>query len=353
MEPSKKKVVFVIPALVKAGAERVVSLLSIDYAKRGYDVLVVAYGGEKGYEVGGRFMTLGIPQSLPRPIRKIANTILPIFLFRRLFRKEKPDIVVSFLSNIAPILTGYPLIVSLHTHYERLSFLDRYAVQTLYKRKNVRSIVVPSEGLRASFIAHGAPSTIVVIPNPIEMEPVSPTPYKDRTSIVAVGRLLPIKQFDALLRAFANASLPQTVSLVIVGDGPERSHLESLAQKLRLTNVVFTGQVDNPSDYMARARCLVMTSEMETFGNVLVEAMAVGTPVLSYDCDYGPREIINDGVDGILVPLNDEEELSRRMKTLYDLDEASWQTMSERASARAEAFSLSSIGEKWEALTYE
>lgn len=138
--------------------------------------------------------------------------------------------------------------------------------------------------------------------------------------VIGVGRLTPQKDFQTLIRAFALVREKQPSKLIILGEGEERLLLEKLIQEMDLENdVALPGFVDNPFAYMRRASLFVLSSLWEGFGNVLAEAMACGTPVVSTDCPSGPREILEDGKWGRLVPPGDHEALSEAiMATLNE-----------------------------------
>lgn len=124
--------------------------------------------------------------------------------------------------------------------------------------------------------------------------------------ILGVGRLVRQKDFATLIRAFALVRMEQPVRLIIIGEGEERDKLEALLRTLGLEqDVALPGFVENPYKYMKRAAVFVLSSRYEGLSNVLVEAMAVGTPVVSTDCPSGPMEILESGRWGKLVPVGD------------------------------------------------
>lgn len=138
--------------------------------------------------------------------------------------------------------------------------------------------------------------------------------------IVSAGRLCPEKDFATLIRAFALVRARRPARLVILGQGAERKNLEALVAELGLgESVALAGFVNNPYAYMSRAALFALSSTAEGFGNVIVEALAVGTPVVSTDCRSGPREILDGGRYGKLAPVGDaaalaeaiDEQLSR------------------------------------------
>lgn len=133
--------------------------------------------------------------------------------------------------------------------------------------------------------------------------------------ILSAGRLHPQKDFPTLLKAFALVSKDKPCRLMILGEGEERNKLEALVCELQLQGrVVFPGQVANPYAYMAQSRLFVLSSAWEGFGNVLAEALAVGTPVVSTDCPSGPREILQNGLYGALVPVGNVQALSQAIR---------------------------------------
>ncbi|SKB16029.1 Glycosyl transferase, group 1 [Planktothrix sp. PCC 11201] len=129
--------------------------------------------------------------------------------------------------------------------------------------------------------------------------------------ILGVGRLHAQKDFRTLILAFAQLRQQQPARLIILGEGEERSALQSLIQTLGLeTDVALLGFVSNPYAYMAASAILVLSSAWEGFGNVLVEAMAAGTPVVSTNCDSGPSEILAAGRYGQLVTVGDPQAMA-------------------------------------------
>jgi len=138
--------------------------------------------------------------------------------------------------------------------------------------------------------------------------------------VLGVGRLTVQKDFGVLLRAFAKLRAQRPARLMIVGEGELRPELEGLVQQLGLdADVALPGFTDNPYAYMRRAALLALSSRFEGFGNVLAEAMACGTPVVSTDCPSGPAEILEGGQWGRLVPVGDVEALANAMlATLAD-----------------------------------
>lgn len=129
--------------------------------------------------------------------------------------------------------------------------------------------------------------------------------------IVGMGRLTALKGFDTLIRAFSLMPGTRERKLLILGEGEERERLIQLIQDLQLGDrVELPGFVDHPTGWLEKASLFVSASRFEGFGNVIVEALACGVPVVSTDCPHGPREILEDGRYGTLVPVGDPEAMA-------------------------------------------
>jgi glycosyltransferase involved in cell wall biosynthesis len=199
-----------------------------------------------------------------------------------------------------------------------------HAVRWLYPRAD--GIVAVSEGVADDLarVARIPRSRITVIHNPIvtdellagaRVPPEHPWFAEPEPPVlVAAGRLTQQKDYPTLLRAFRGAREARPLRLVVLGEGEERVHLEALAGELGVAaDVDFLGFVANPYSLMAAASLFVMSSAWEGFGNVLVEALACGTPVVSTDWPSGPAEILEGGRHGRLVPVGDAEALGSAM----------------------------------------
>lgn len=171
---------------------------------------------------------------------------------------------------------------------------------------------------------------------------------------VNVARHARQKNLPLLLRAFRTyLGEGGSGTLVLVGAGPDTDKLRALASDLKLdTNVVFRGLLINPFPQVAAATAFVMSSEEEGFGLVLVEAMALGIPVISTDCPGGPREILRDGTAGLLVPAGDERALAEAMRRIAG-DPSLQRTLALAGTERAKDFTPSVVGRAWLDILHE
>jgi len=193
------------------------------------------------------------------------------------------------------------------------------------------AVIFPSDGAASDFAALTgfSPKRLHAIPNAVvdpELSRLSQEapehPWlagKGPPLILGVGELCARKDFATLVRAFARVQARRPSRLMILGEGRERGNLEGLAQALGVGDkVALPGFVTNPYAYMARARVFVLSSLWEGSPNVVIEAMAVGTPVVCTDCPRGPREILQGGTYGPLVPLGDVEAMAGAVAATLD-----------------------------------
>jgi glycosyltransferase involved in cell wall biosynthesis len=328
-KPRRRRVVLYIPDLSAGGAERVA--LNLLEALPGPDLqvtlLVNRLDGplKASLPPGAAVVSLNASRTL--------EAFWPLVWY---FRREKPDCLIAFLSfnNILAVWAnlvagGAARIVA--TIHAPLSFetkthtsLAFRLVPLLYRATLplAAAVVTVSRGVGTDLCE--TMSRVIgftVIHNPVvtarmldlarrEVDHPWFAPGQDPV-ILGVGRLNECKDPRLLVEAFARLPAASRTRLMLLGDGPLRSELEALIAQLGLGDrAVLLGNTENPWRFMARARLLVLSSRYEGFGNVLVEAMATGLPVVSVDCPYGPAEILADGEWGRLAPPGDAEALS-------------------------------------------
>jgi len=191
---------------------------------------------------------------------------------------------------------------------------------------------------------------IQVVHNPVDIEWIKtqsteslPSWLEGRRYILSVGRMVHQKDYPSLLRSFARIQGDTTHDLVILGEGPLRQNLEILIAEFGLKERVhMPGYLPNPFPVYREADLFVLASSFEGFGNVLVEAMALGVPVVATSCPGGPKEILAEGKYGKLVPVGDPEALARAM-----LSTLSAPPNPELLKARALNFSLEKVADAY------
>ncbi len=371
----RMKLLFVIANLGMGGAERVITLLANGFAQRGYEVTLLAYAWDESpqaFEVSPevRLSLLAARQKsgqqtfLTRFTRALRDNWHYLRAIRKTIRASKPQFVVSFVdyTNLRCILaatgTGVPVVISerIDPHCWPITAWGNYARNQIYPAAAALIILsqhalnyFPDRVRRRSRVIFNP----VCLPDEQTMQVLLPTPPM-RPRIIAAGRLAPQKGFDLALRAFAQIAgeFPEW-HLIIFGEGRERPVLERLISDLKLSGrAVLPGKTDRIFAELAAADLFVLSSRFEGFPNVLIEAMAMGVPCITFDCPSGPREIIRDGVDGVLVPPEDVDALAGAMVSLMRDGEAR-RRLGEAAREIRHRLSLDTILDQWAALFKE
>jgi GalNAc-alpha-(1->4)-GalNAc-alpha-(1->3)-diNAcBac-PP-undecaprenol alpha-1,4-N-acetyl-D-galactosaminyltransferase len=269
---------------------------------------------------------------------RLRQNVIALARLRSALASLRPDVVISFVDVmnvkvlLASVFTRWPVIVSerIDPSAHMVPWPWAWLRRVCYRQA---AMIVVQTGAAAEWVRRRFPrSAVRVIPNPVVLGPtpvaddVEGRPHLPRPAIVAIGRLVPQKGFDVLIRAFSSACTTSPLDgrrwqLFIFGDGPERASLEALAQSLGVQERVhLPGRTRQTVAVLRAADLFVLASRYEGFPNVLLEAMANGLPSLSTACPSGPTDIIRDGVDGVLVPPNDTESMARAMKRLMSDD---------------------------------
>jgi len=237
-------------------------------------------------------------------------------------------------------------------------FLLKWLVGKLYPKADL--IVAVTRGIKDDLVDRFRipEARIVVINNPIDVgqvraragEMVDHQWFREGEGpiVLAVGRLVRLKGYDFLIRAFARIPSEHKARLVILGEGPERPRLERLIEDHGLKErVALLGFQENPWKYMARADMLVLSSLTEGLPNVIGEAMALDLPVLATDCSPGVREYLHDGENGVLVPAGNVAALAQGVERLI-CDRQLRTEMVKRSRARLEVYDLARIVRAYE-----
>ncbi|TFV96559.1 glycosyltransferase family 4 protein [Oxalobacteraceae bacterium OM1] len=361
------KIVFLVSSLTSGGAERVATQLCNAWAARGDRVtLIPTYsgGGRPFYAVSEAVELVYLADVVGVRNKRIWTYAKRLHALRDLIAQRSPDVVISFLPNVnvaavlATALLKIPLIICerndpsaerqersglLHALPMKLTyrFADMLTVQTEAVEHKVHGIYPGLRKVRT--VANPLPKDIVT------KRPGSPSP---RRTLISMGRLVPQKQFDRLIDAFAEiAPRFDDWDVHIYGEGPDRDALQSRIGRLGLAERVrLKGATDTPWACMAAADAFAMTSKYEGFPNVLLEAMGVGLPCLAFDCPSGPRDITRDGQDALLVPLNDHSALVAALAWLLEDPAMRAQLGNQARTSVHSRFGLSKVIDCWDTL---
>lgn len=322
-----------IPSYAGGGAERIALFLARTLAERGLRVELVVARSK------GELRNEPLPEA-----KKVELGVLTEFLsgraWVRYLRKARPRCAMSMVhtANLASgigawLVPDVPVIVNL-----RIAVRSEPAVQWWFRRwfglwperllyRRAARVVGVSKGVadQAVEVLDLPPDKVVSIPNPrVAREFVAEIAPEHRSLfakpvILGVGRLVPQKDFGLLLHAFADVAAERDLHLVILGEGPERAALLGQSKELGLSERVFLpGFVDNPQAYARRARVFALSSRKEGFPGVLIQAMEAGAAIVSTDCEFGPREILDGDRFGRIVPVGDSAALAEALKEELD-----------------------------------
>lgn len=309
------KIAFVLNSLNKGGAERVVSLLSMELSKN-HEVYIILFDNNISYKYGGTIVDIKC-ESVSGTIGKTINVFKRVKRLKAIFDTNKFDKIFAFMESayLAAILTGHPIIASIRNNPKVYSKLITKYI--LPKAKCVVSVSKEIEKLLKNLNIHH----VITIQNPIIIDK-DYKQHEDLSSyqpfLLAVGRLHKQKNFSLLIRSFEEAKANSELKLLIVGEGSEKDTLKNLIHELKLENKVFLlGQKDNIQDYYRQCEMFVLSSKYEGFPNVLIEALSNKCPSISTNCPTGPSEILHHGYNGLLVDNNDKLQLTNAIDTLY------------------------------------
>ena len=344
-------VFLVIPTLKQGGAERVISELANQFVESNVEVhLILLAKAEDFYSVSPNITIHRLGFENKGKIQKIFSELQAFIKLRRLFKDYKPDAVLSFMDkyNIFTILASRFLNLRVFVSDRSNPKLKLRPSLYLLKKLTYRHAtgVIAQTSLAKEIISKFTGNkNVVVIQNPVKNVQLYPEIKRERI-ILNVGRLVPEKGQQYLLQAFANLA-SNNWKLVILGDGPLRDDLEKQAADLFISdNVMMPGAVHNVDEWLAKASIFTFSSISEGFPNALVEAMAASLPCVSFDCDAGPRDIIENHIDGILVENRNIDEFKEELNTLM-FDKLLREELGSNATCIREKLSIEKIADDY------
>jgi len=329
-----ERIAIFIPSLSGGGAQRVMLNLAKGLSDKNYkiDLVVVKLEGQYINQV---------PKNIKLISLNSRYAITSLFPLIKYLKTNKPDILISAMAHvnvvaiISKILTRKKtkLIITEHTTlslakkeskkvkekvlFNILKYIYNYAdaivAVSKYMAHDMSIILgIPEEKINVIYNPIIDNSLIEKSNQDIEEEWFNPN---ESPVVISIGRLAEPKDFETLIRAFKKVRDKMKVRLLILGEGPKREQLEKLIHDLNIENdVKMPGFKQNPYAYLRRAALFVLSSKREGLPTVLVEALACGIPVISTDCLSGPREILQNGRLGTLVPVGDVDALAKAIE---------------------------------------
>jgi GalNAc-alpha-(1->4)-GalNAc-alpha-(1->3)-diNAcBac-PP-undecaprenol alpha-1,4-N-acetyl-D-galactosaminyltransferase len=311
------KLTLISSSLEVGGAERVMSIIANYWAAKGWEITILTFddGSKPPFydlddQIDVRPLAIESQDDYAISLSSVKDNLGRIQILKQAIVASRPDVVISFVNttNIMTLLACWGLKVKtiVSEHVNPASSQVNKVTQLLQKFTYRRADLITVQTHAAlSFFPPDRYKTFV-IPNPVALptsDPIDSQLNTDDRHLLAIGKLIPQKGFDLAIEAFAQVCQDRPEwTLTILGEGEMRDELEDLCTELGLEDRVFMpGVVKNIDAHLRKADIFVLSSRFEGFPVTLCEAMACGVPVIAANCLSGPREIVHNGIDGMLV----------------------------------------------------
>ncbi|GAA3424006.1 glycosyltransferase family 4 protein [Streptosporangium sandarakinum] len=274
-------------------------------------------------------------------------------VLRRELRRLRTDVLITTRAGLNIMAARFArrkvvTIAQEHLHFEAHKPGIFQEIREWYP--NLDAVITLTEADERDYRAMlgGGRTRVITIGNGLPATP-RPRSRQENRIVLAAGRLVPVKGYDRLLKAFAQVVQKRPDwKLRIYGEGRSGDKLVRQSVKLRLhNNVTFMGPTEDIEGELAKASIHAVSSRFEGFGMTIIEAFSCGVPVVSFDCPRGPREIITSGHDGLLVPADDVDALAEGLLRMID-DEEGRHRMARNALETAARYDMSVVAERWE-----
>ncbi len=345
------KICFIIPSMVGGGAERVTANLANRLDEMGHEVnILMTASDDVEYELNENILVRQISR---RTHGSFMGRVQRILTLRSCFKEDRKAVYISMDTETNMFAALATVFMSVNLVVSERSNPDKFRQKKLrnFAYLFVRKIVFQTNGARLCF-SRRLQKAGRIIPNPI----VSQNPENhssERTKrFVAVGRLEPVKNYKMLLKAFSTiANKYMDYDLYIYGKGSQEQELRELCNQLQMNSRVhFEGFCDNVQERIKDATAYILSSDYEGMSNSLLEAMAMGLPVISTDCPVGgSRMLIEHGKNGLLTPVGDVNSMAAAMEHIIMAPQKAYE-MGKEAAKVNEKYSIQRITNEW--LTY-
>jgi glycosyltransferase involved in cell wall biosynthesis len=352
----QKKILFFMQSLGGGGAERTVVNIVNNLNKELFSVkLVIGNNNSNAYS---EFLD----QKINVIDLKTTRLRYSIVKLRKIINKEQPDIIFTTVNHnniitslvTASLVNNKPKLIvreaAIRSESKKAKLINKILTKFCY---NIIAdgVVALSKGVKNDLVMNFGinKGKVKVIYNPVDIEKIEAMKSEsideefvdDEKVLISVGRLVDTKDYPTLLRAFKIISERFKAKLIIAGIGELEKELKQMALDLGIhNNVIFKGFLKNPYKYMSKSDIFILTSKWEGFGHVIVEAMAAGLPVISTECNSGPKEIITNNINGKLVEVGNFEDLA---DTIIETLENDNSKLVYNARSRAQDFNVKKI----------
>jgi len=350
------KICLVTVTLSDGGAERCAALLSNYFENQDIEVYHVVFSGKVAYDYSGKLFHL---EHLKDKRNSWWSRSKRFFALKQFFDTNHFDYVIDFrtkeylLQEMIIHNFVFPKFIQTIHSFKTKSYVpkNKFLAKLLYR--NCQQFISVSKGIQEKVNKNYNFLPTKLIYNPIDFEFISNQSKQEVTNdfqyVLSAGSMNKnIKQFNKLVECYANSILPsKKIKLIILGEGKLKNKWIKLAESLNLQEmVIFKGNVKNPFRYYKNAIFTISTSKYEGMPMVLLESLACGTPIISWDYASGPNEIISNKQNGLLIENQDTNKLIEAMN-LFVSDNNLYLQCKENAVSSVKQFSLETIGNEW------
>lgn len=337
-----KNILFIISGIHKLGGSERVAISLANELSKSYKVTILSRGNNS---------TKNAYPLIPavNDIKIDGNNLAFIKHIKRYVKENSPDkIIIHTMSKLTPILLLSNLNIDSIWSLEHISFESHPKFYQLLRKllyRKLEKVLVFTDSQKEIFLNYGNNVEIIRNPSPF---PITTNTYNtDSKIIVSIGSLEHRKGFDMLIESWSIVSSKHPDwTLNIYGEGKDKDFLQSKINDLNIKNINLKGQVHDTCSVYDNASFYVMSSRFEGLPMVLIEAQSRGLPLVSFDCPTGPREIIENEKNGILVPPNDVQLLAISIIELID-DSQKRSNMSYVSKQNAENFTSNNVINSW------
>lgn len=349
------KIAFYINTLQRGGAERVITNLANSFSKQPNCevIMYTSYQAEDEYSLEDCIQRINLDDVNMRKKGIIYRNYHRISTLRNMLRKDKPDVLISFLREpaIRSVIAGLGINTKIITSVRNVPDKEYPGIRGKFEKTFLLPLsngcVFQTELAKKEFPKRLQEKSEIIM-NDVD-ESFFRITRQPQKNIVSVGRLCSQKNHPLLIRAFKHISQKHPeYKLLIYGDGPDRNQLQDLINEYHMSNrIILKGNTAEVATALKFADIFVLSSNYEGLPNALLEALAAGTPSIATDCPCGgPRMIIDHGVNGLLVPVGDEEKLADCIDMLIS-DSKYREDLSRNAKTISRNYIPESIFEKW------